>query len=263
MDRGGQNVDTQDKTRTSQTLARGLQVLGCYRDKGSEYGIKELSFMLALPSTVVSRLVATLVEYGYLYQNPDNKKYRLGLTAFALGLRANPDLALQNAAYRLLQKLSTETNETVSLNVMNPATLEGVCIVSLESSAPVKLTTVVGSVRPLHRGATRKVLLAHFEPEELDRYLEKFHIEGPERQDLVAELDHIRTTGYAYSEGELDSGAYAIAAPILSPTGRIMAGVAVAGPLFRLTEVTRGQFVEQVKSAAWQIRTALGSAHLF
>ena len=256
-------MDAKDKTRTAQTLARGLQILGCYRDKGSEYGIKELSFMLALPPTVVSRLVTTLVEYGYLYQNQDNKKYRLGLTAFTLGLRANPDLALQNAAYPLLQRLATDTNETVSLNVMNPATFEGVCIVSLESSAPVKLTTVVGSVRPLHRGATRKVLLAHFEPEDLNRYLDKFHIAGPERRDLMAELEHIRVSGYAYSEGELDAGAYAIAAPILAPTGRILAGVAVAGPLFRLTEETREKFVEQVKLAARQIGAALGSAHPF
>src|SRR5579875_708953 len=154
----------EDKTRTSQTLARGLQVLGCFQERGSELGIKELSQALALPQTIISRLVATLVDYGYLVQNPQTKKYTLGLTAFTLGLHATPEPQLRHVAYPYLEQLQEMTKETVSLNVVDVASMDGVCIASIDSPAQIKLTTRVGSVRPLYRGATRKVLLAYLEP---------------------------------------------------------------------------------------------------
>lgn len=247
----------EDKTRTSQTLARGLQVIACFQDKGIEYGIKDLSDALHLPTTVVSRLVTTLAEYGYLYQNSLTKKYGLGMTAYTLGFRANSNSALQAAARPVMLQLAQQSGETISLNVVNPATMEGVCIESIESSASVKLTTVVGSVRPLNKGATRKVLLAYLNDGEWGKYLGSVATKQVNLDVLKNELEEIRSRGYAYSEGELDEGAYAIAAPVLNSSGALLAGIAVAGPLFRLTSELRKHYVELVLRAAREIQSLM------
>ncbi|MCL6599876.1 MAG: IclR family transcriptional regulator [Alicyclobacillus macrosporangiidus] len=255
-----------DKTRTSQTLARGLEVLNCFlpasgtdpRQESQELGIKQMVDRLGLPHTVVSRLVATLTEYGYLQQNPATKKYHLGLVAFLLGQAASPELALRRAAWPAMTELAERTRETVSLNIVDPVTMNGVCIASIDSPAEIKLTTRVGSVRPLHRGATRKVLLAFLDPWRQEQYCSRFSdwTDG-ELERLRRELEQIRAQGYAYSEEELDPGAFAIAAPILATGGQLLGSIAVAGPIFRKTPESLRAWTEWVMAAARSVQDAL------
>lgn len=245
-----------DRARTSQTLARGLEVLDCWlSDEVRELGVKDIAGWLGLPQTNAARLVATLVEAGYLAQNPETRRYRLGLRAYLLGLRADPAEELRRAAHGVLAELAQATGETVSMNVIDPATLDGVCITSIDSPAQIKLTTRIGSVRPLFRGASRKVLLAFATPHEQAQVLERAAVELSQQEygRLRSELDDIRRLGYAESEEELDAGAYAIAAPVRAHAGRLVAGVAVAGPLYRRTEDSRTRLIALVQKAAADI----------
>ncbi len=256
-----------DKTRTSQTLARGLKILNLFQEKSSkhsrfgtyrvELGIKEMQEELNLPKTVISRLVTTLSDYGYLYQNPQTKKYMLGITAYTLGLCAVPELEIRNISVPFMEKLAHATRETVSLNVVDPLTYNGTCISSIDSPEDIKLTTRLGSVRPLHRGASRKVLLAHLEPWQQDQYIARLTLEPEREKQLRNELNQIVESGYAYSEQELDEGACAVAAPIVTEDRRLLAGIAIAGPLYRMTPERFSTWISLVNEAANGIANAL------
>jgi len=229
-----------DKSRTAQTLARGLQLLDCFVKRDGEIGTKELVEMLKLPTTIVVRLAQTLVEFGYLNQDPTTRKYTMGLAAYTLGLHASPNLQLRRLALPFMEEIAAVTRETVSLNVVEPVRLEGVCIASIDSPNQIKLTTRVGSVRPLHRGASRKVLLAYLEDVEREIVLHRLEANGAtgeEMRQLEQDVIVIRNQAYAYSEEELDEGAYAVAAPILHQ-GKLVGSLAVAGPIYRRTETT-------------------------
>lgn len=248
------------RARTSQTLARGLAVLDCFLgDDVETLGVKDLAARLSLPQTNVARLVATLVEAGYLAQHPVTRQYRLGLRAYVLGLHANPADELRQAAQDVLVRLAQATGETVSLNVIDPVSLDGVCIASIDSPAQIKLTTRVGSVRPLYWGASRKVLLAFAADAEQKLVLDRAAADlSPAQQAaLRAELQSICETGYASSEEELDNGAYAVAAPVWTQRGQLLAGVAVAGPLFRRTDDSYARFIGSVREAAAEIASRL------
>ncbi|RIV28119.1 IclR family transcriptional regulator [Alicyclobacillaceae bacterium I2511] len=257
----------QDKTRTAQTLARGLQVLDAFRDRQkdippetpapAELGITDLVHTLHLSATVVSRLVTTLVEHGYLYQNTATKKYVLGMAAYTLGLAAVPQVQLRNTAYPHLQRLAQHTAETVSLNVVDRQSLEGVCIASIDSPAQIKLTTRVGNVRPLHRGASRKVLLAYLESWQQEQYIVRLELCTMQADALRQELKEIHLRGYAYSEAELDVGAFAVAAPILSCEGHLLGSVAVAGPVFRKTSALMEMWVDALNQTVTDIQREL------
>ena len=261
-------------------LANNLDEPGSAADRGRELGIKELVQRLGLPQTVVSRLAATLVEYGYLYQNPTTRKYRLGLTAFTLGMAANPHEELKRAAWPWMEQLARETGESVSLTVVDPVSNDGLCIASIDSANTIKLTTVVGSMRPLHRGATRKVLLAYLPPDQQRSYMPRVRASASSSDlstpsgaetgnmsgsglgrvlnaDLQCELEQIVQDGYAYSEEELDKGAFAIAAPIRTERGLLLGGVAVLGPIFRHTTEERKSWIPLVQRAAEAIVRSL------
>lgn len=248
-----------DKSRTAQTLARGLQLINCFMEREGEIGTKELSEMMGLSTTIVVRLAQTFVEYGYLFQDPNSRKYTLGLTAYTLGLHASPNLQLRRLALPYMEEIARVTRETVSLNVVEPIRLDGVCIASIDSPNQIKLTTRVGSVRSLHRGASRKVLLAYLDSAEQERVFHRLETEGVGAdtvQALKQELVEIRNRSYAYSQEELDEEAYAIAAPILHQ-GELIGSLAVAGPIYRRTESSFEQSIQVVQRCARAVSSLL------
>ncbi|MDP9729146.1 IclR family transcriptional regulator [Alicyclobacillus tolerans] len=248
---------SKDKTRTSQTLARGLRILDCFVTYGEELGVAELSNLLHLPRTVVARLVTTLAEHGYLAQNQENKKYRLGMSAYILGMHANREYSLRQMAWPSMQCLAASSGETVSLTMLDEERLVGICIASIDSPLPIKLTTRTGSVLPLHRGATRKILLAYASEaikETVLTQLQEISQSSPDSvESLKKELLEIRRKGYAYSEEELDDGAFAVAAPILTEKGELLAGIGVAGPIYRKTEESLQRLISLILSSAREI----------
>ncbi|MFC7607994.1 helix-turn-helix domain-containing protein [Teichococcus aestuarii] len=66
-------------------LARGLEVLGCFRRGESLLGNQEIAARCGLPRSTVSRLTHTLTQLGYLHYVPELGRYRLGTAVLALG----------------------------------------------------------------------------------------------------------------------------------------------------------------------------------
>jgi DNA-binding IclR family transcriptional regulator len=93
----------------------------------------------------------------------------------------------------------------------------------------------LGASYPAYAGATGKLLLAHLEPAELDRYLTRVALQPltartvvePER--LREELAVIRRLGVSVSRGERVDDAVAISAPLRDRSGRVIAAVTVSG----------------------------------
>lgn len=94
----------------------------------------------------------------------------------------------------------------------------------------------VGSRLPAYCSATGKALLAFLARPDLDRILERIDLvqRGPrtltDKSALRAELEQVRRTGIAVNDEELDSALRAIAAPVRSRSGEVVAAVNVAIP---------------------------------
>jgi DNA-binding IclR family transcriptional regulator len=243
---------------TAQTLRRGLMILDQFHGKDIEYSVKELTNKLDISSTVMFRLVNTLVECGYLTRNIATGKYRLGLHVYKLGLYANPNLKLQQVAKPFLERISQLTKETISLNVVDPLTLEGVCIDSIESPNDIKFSSPIGLSRAVYRGASRKVLLAYMEPSQQEQVFQMAISKGFTNIDnLKNELKKIRVQGFAHTEGEVYEGALNVSAPVLSNDGLLLAGVSIHSPVFRKGEDTVTSFANCVIEAATHIGNAM------
>src|SRR5204863_8004436 len=76
--------------------------------------------------------------------------------------------------------------------------------------------------------------------------------------DLRRQLGAVRTNEYAFSEEELEVGLNAVAAPILSLEGTVVAALSASGPAYRLTPDSLTRVAGQTASAAAQISARLG-----
>ncbi len=75
---------------------------------------------------------------------------------------------------------------------------------------------------------------------------------------LKALLKRIRTQGYNVSHGDLDPGAFSVAAPVRDHAGRVVASISVAGPQSRLTRDLETLYIRMVIAAAGEVSAKLG-----
>ena len=121
-----------------------------------------------------------------------------------------------------------------------------VCVASVERATGLRDTVPVGAVLPLEFGSGGKVLLAWAE--------DKGRFPGIE----AAELEAIRSRGWAESVAEREAGVASVSAPVFGPDGALSAAVCASGPVSRLGEHPGQRLAERVLVAARQIEDALG-----
>lgn len=100
----------------SQTIIRALWVLRVLRDSGTDVGVTDVSRAVHMPSSTVHRILRTLVAAGYVVQNSETERCRLGREAYLLGRAAGHTLGF-DAAMPLLEALADATGESVNLVV--------------------------------------------------------------------------------------------------------------------------------------------------
>src|SRR6476659_3465275 len=147
----------------SQSLERGLAILSAFGSGRPLLGVSELGRDIGLSRSTTHRYVSTLASLGYLQQDAETKKYRLGPRVLDLGFSAINSMELREIATPHLQELSDATGHTV-----NMAILDGDDIVYIERvrcSQPgqreIDLNLHVGSRLPAYCTSMGKVLVAH------------------------------------------------------------------------------------------------------
>src|SRR6218665_4155176 len=87
---GGGSDPAQDP-RLVTALARGLELLRCFRPQDRWLAHQELARRTGLPQATVSRLSFTLVSLGYLRHRPVSGEYALSPPLLPLGFRLLPN----------------------------------------------------------------------------------------------------------------------------------------------------------------------------
>src|SRR6201992_2638547 len=108
------------EARFSQSLERGLAILGCFTPQKPVLGIADIADELGMSRSTTHRYVITLVALGYLEQGA-SRKYRLGLKVTDLGMAAMNSTGLREHAHPYLQELRQRTTYTASLGVLDGA----------------------------------------------------------------------------------------------------------------------------------------------
>ncbi|HWE09943.1 MAG TPA: IclR family transcriptional regulator [Solirubrobacteraceae bacterium] len=225
-------------------LQRAVELLHRLGEEPVQRTVAELAGDAGMPTSTAYRLLAELEAHGLVARGPD-RTLALGTRLVALGRAAEAGLheRLVAPAVALMEELSHEVGETVILTA--PCGLEAIVLHAVETERhSVRLSYPRFRRAPMHRGASGKVLAAHLERAELARL-----VAAAGRSGLLDELEQIRANGFAFTAGELDAGAAAVAAPVLDRRGRILAGLSIAGPEPRVVADVPGTAGAVVRAA--------------
>jgi DNA-binding IclR family transcriptional regulator len=227
-------------------LARGLEVLACFRKGETMLGNQEIAARCNLPKSTVSRLTYTLTKLGYLHYIESVGKYRLGTAILALGTAMLAKLDVRNFAKPLMEELAMTVRASVALGTRDRLSM--VYVECVRGPTAISLNVDVGSRIKIWTSAIgRAFLAACTEEERAPIYEEMRALDGlkwPKIHDTLtrAIADH-QTLGCTRSFGEWNDGVNAIAVGFrpgggLPPMAINCAGPAtVAKPEFLLEDV--------------------------
>jgi DNA-binding IclR family transcriptional regulator len=219
-------------------LARGLDVLGCFRSGDKLLGNLDIANRCRLPKSTVSRLTYTLTRMGYLHYDEDSGKYRLGTATLALGSKMLARLDVRQVARPLMQELADYSGAAVSLGTRDRLSM--IYVEHCRSQAALTISLDVGSRIPLATTAMGRAYLAAASDGErhelMDRIEELDEIAWPKiRRGIEASLKEYRELGCCCSFGDWQKDVNAIAVAFRPGPGMPPMSLNCGGPAFSLS----------------------------
>jgi IclR family transcriptional regulator, pca regulon regulatory protein len=217
--------------RYSSSLDIGLSILGCFSSERPVLGIADLSDELGMSRSTTHRYAVTLLELGYLEQDP-SRKYRLAPHASDLGMTVLNTIGLRAAARPHLEQLRASTGYTVAVGLLDAS--EAVYADHLASRRRGQVMTgptIRAGVRlPAHCTSIGKALLASLPEEQRENILTEGtrrrmtpHTVTEEKR-LRTQLEAVSERGFAVSDQELHPGTRSLAVPV-HDSSRVVAAV--------------------------------------
>ncbi len=216
-----------------QSLGRGLRILDTLGETLDGASISELADQLGVDKGTASRLVSTLVQYGYAEKDENTRRFFPGNRVVVLSRSVLNRLPLREAAKPFLKELMERTGECAHLAVFSQG--KALYIDQVESPATLRVNAQVGTMNPLHCTALGKVILAFCGadiPSELESFTPATIID---KSRLKAQIEQIFQRGYAVDDQEFDTGVRCIAAPVFDFRGKGIASIGISGPASRIT----------------------------
>ena len=220
-----------------QTVYKAGQVLNLFSVERPEWGVSEVSEVLAFPKSSTSELMSALAEQGLL-RRTGSRRYKLGWRVMAMSQILLQTTEFRAEARRGMESLVSRFGETVHLAAMERGQV--IYVDKLQGTKAVQIAvTTVGNKFSAHASGVGKVLLAYRPWEEVVGILER---EGmapltpntiTTQEEFQEELEGVRKRGFAYDIEEGLPEIRCVAAPIRDHTGEVVASMSFTVPAYR------------------------------
>lgn len=233
------------------SLQKALEILNCFTRKSS-WGVTEISEQLDLNKSNVHNILSTFKAMGYLDQDEESGKYKLGLSVYSLCYSLGERLTIGSIAGPYLQELADFAGERVYLAI--PHEDEIIYVASAYPKAAINLMrTIMGEHAEMYCTGLGKALMAFLPQEKQEAYASKelkayTDYTITDKDTLLEELREIRRQGYAVDNMEHEFGIKCVAVPIFGRNGQVVAGVSISGPSLRFDEERIQMLTRELKS---------------
>ena len=217
-----------------QVIARAAALLRALERRPDGLSLGELAKLLSLPRSTVQRIVDALDAEGLVLAASASGGVRLGPALLALAAATRFHIA--EAARQTLEVLAKETGETVDLSLLDQDK-----VVFLDQIAGTHRLTAISAVGvsfPLHCSANGKALLAAMEDADIERLRRRMKLTAltpntiTRWELLQAEINTVRTRGFAYDREENSAGISAVAVAVRGASGE-WAAISIPAPTQR------------------------------
>ena len=218
-----------------QSIERAFTVLEMMADHGGMMGLSQLSAESGLPLPTIHRLVRTLVDLGYLRQEP-SRQYLLGPRLVRLGESSSRLLNVWARPH--LTRLVDELGESANFAMLDGNQI--VYVAQVPSRHSMRMFTEVGRRVLPHCTAVGKAIMAEMPQDEVRRILEQTGMPRSTEHTLtdpdlfLKQLSWCAEHGYALDEEEQEIGVRCVAVAVPDVSSRL--AISVSGPAGRMSE---------------------------
>jgi DNA-binding IclR family transcriptional regulator len=247
-----------------QSIERAAAILRLLSGRSRRLGVAELAGELRLPKGTVYGILRTLQAVGFVEQDRDSGKYKLGPALLHMGSSYLDGNELRTRALNWADGLATRSGESVRIGTLHENQVLIVHHVFRPDDTHQALD--VGSLLPVHATALGKALLAQHDY--LVAELAQGSLPGYTQATVTdvyrfrQELEAVADRGWASEVGELLHGSASIAAPIEDRRRVTVGAMGIAGPIERLCEDggrPKGELVAYVIETALAVSRELGA----
>lgn len=216
-----------------QSVARALKILSLFSYEHPRLGITEISKAMELAKPTVHGLIQTLVDFEFLAQDEETRKYSLGRKIYELGALFTANLKINQVGTETAAQLAARTGLTVGLAIWD----QGLIMNTFRGGAtyqnlhPRQFAPRV----PAYCSSMGKAILAWLPEDKLNDYLSTTPLVAytpntiTHKGRLLADLKKTRERGYSIDREEFLIGISCMGAPVFDQTGCPVGSISISG----------------------------------
>jgi IclR family transcriptional regulator, KDG regulon repressor len=251
-----------DRENMVKSVSRALDIITLVSMKKEGLGVTEIANQMDINKSSVYRILTTMSHYGYIEQDAESGRYRLGYTFLDIGSKLLDSLDIRTEAKPYLLELGKFTDEVIHLVVYDQG--EVVYIEKFEGTETLRMHSKVGKRAPMHCTGVGKAILAYLPSAITEDILNRkglpVHTQYTitDREKFLSELEAVKQRGYALDLQENEVGITCIAVPIFDHAGNAVAALSVSAPTIRMTDERIEELKQHVLKTGSNISYRLG-----
>jgi IclR family transcriptional regulator, acetate operon repressor len=243
------------------TVVKALSLLDHFDASTPEIGLVDMARLSGLDKATTRRLLVALATKGFIEQDPDTRRYRLGAALVRLAQIREATRPLIAIARPVVEALSQQSGETVHVSQIAGDVLSSVFV--CESPHANRVSVAVGQNLPFNCTASGLAFLCGAS-ETFRGAVLKGPLPRMTRNSLTTpaqlkkRIDEALKRGYARSNQGFEDGVVSVAAPIIGANGAAIGAISITCPATRADEAIMARHGAAVRAAAMRIFSALG-----
>lgn len=218
-----------------------------------------------MPKPTIHGLVQTLIGEGFLVQDPETRKYSLGLKIYELGVFLSGTLKVNQIGGPTAQRLAKSTGHMTRIAIWD----RDMILITLNLFPTIDDTFLfrqlsLGPTVPAYSSAVGKAILSTFSADEIESYLERTTLSPFTSKTITSagklkrELTAIKKNGFAFECEEFLNGLACVALPVFNETGSATAAISISGAEAFLDDPNLEEIKAGLKQAAAEISLGMG-----
>ena len=242
-------------------IENSFAVIECLAAQAKTMRLSDIADQLGLQKSGTHRIVSTLVQLGWVEQDPDTAHYRLTFKLAALGQGFLASTRILDVCQPVLDRIAQESKELVRLAIVNGDGLTTVAHAQGAQGSLICQSRVFPQL-PLHVTASGKAWLASLTNEAALKLVLAAGFGAPtdygpnairSASKLLSDLRATRERGYGLAREEAEPGVSAISVLVQQKDASVKGALAIVAPAVRMNETRQAELAAIGRGAAREL----------